>query len=168
MKPTYLLLKDNKDIFSPFLLNHFNNIIDSLSSINYLKLANITPFGKKESQNYRQVGVLSNISKNSENILNQNIYAHFENIFSKQQTDFCQGFNVQYCLLVTLAKFRKSLDKDGDYAALLTDLPKAFDWIPHDIINSKLHAYNFNVPLLKLMNIYLTNGHQRVTVYYTK
>ena len=41
------VLKENMDIFSPFLLNNFNNIIDSSSSPNHLKLANITPFTKK-------------------------------------------------------------------------------------------------------------------------
>ena len=41
------------------------------------------------------------------NILNQQASAHFESIFSKQQTGFCHGFNTQYCLLVML----KSLEK---------------------------------------------------------
>ena len=61
-----------------------------------------------------------------------------------------------------LEKFRKPLDKGGDYAALLTDLSKAFDYIPHDLIIAKLHAWCFDMPSLKLMNSYLTNRHQRV------
>ena len=47
------------DIFSPFLLNYFNNLIDSLSFQSYLKLANLTPVHKKDSRNdkrnYRSV-----------------------------------------------------------------------------------------------------------------
>ena len=58
--------------------------------------------------------------------MNQPISAHIENIFSKQQTGVHQGLNAQHCLLVVLEKFRKVLDKGGDYNALLTDLSKHF------------------------------------------
>ena len=152
------VLKENMDIFSPFLLNYFNNIIDSSSSPNHLKLANITPVHKKDSRNYkkyyRPVRVLSDISKVFENILNQQISAHLENIFSKQETGFRRGF------LVMLEKFRKALDKGGDYAGLLTDPSKAFDCVHHDFIIAKLHAYGFDMPSLKLVNSHLTNRRQ--------
>ena len=119
------VMKENMDIFSPFLLNYFNNIIDSSSFPNHLKLTNITPVHNKYSQNdkriSRPVNVLSNTSKIFEIILNQQIYGHFENIFSKQKTGFRRGFNSQHCLLVMLEKFRKSLEEVCDYAALLTD-----------------------------------------------
>ena len=56
-----------------------------------------------------------------------------------------------------LEKFRKASDEGGDYAALLTDLLKVFDCIPHDLIIAKLHAYGFNMSSLKLMSSYFTN-----------
>ena len=83
------LLKENIDIFSPFLLSYFKNLINSSSFPNNLKLANTTPAHKKDSRNdkrnYRPVSVLLNISNALENILNQQISAHFDNIFSKQK-----------------------------------------------------------------------------------
>ena len=63
-----------------------------------------------------------------------------------------------------LEKFTEALDKGWDYAALLTDLSKASDCIPHDLIIAKIHAYDFDMPSLKLMNSYLTNRHQRIKI----
>ena len=48
--------------------------------------------------------------------------------------------------------------------ALLTDLSKAFDCLPHDLIVAKLHAYGFSIDSLKLINSYLTERKQRVKI----
>ena len=63
-----------------------------------------------------------------------------------------------------LEKFRKCLDDGGAYAALLTDLSKAFDCLPHDLLIAKLQAYGFDTSSLKLIHSYLTNRYQRVKV----
>ena len=96
----------------------------------------------------------SKISKVFENILNQQISAHSENTFYKQQTSFHRGFNTKHCILVKIKIFRKLLDKGGGYAALLTDPSKVFDCIPHDITIAKLHACDFDMPSLKVINGY--------------
>ena len=46
----------------------------------------------------------------------------------------------------------------------MTDLSKAFDCIPHDLIIAKLEAYDFHIDALKLIHNYLSNGKQRVKV----
>ena len=40
--------------------------------------------------------------------------------------------------------------KGEDYAALLRDLSKPFYCIPYDLIITKLRAYGFDMPLLRL------------------
>ena len=48
--------------------------------------------------------------------------------------------------------------------AVLTDLSKAFDCIPHDLIIAKLSAYNFSDEALSYIYSYLTNRRQCVRI----
>ena len=41
------------------------------------------------------------------------------------------------------------------FCALITDLSKAFDFIPHDLIIAKLEIYGFPMDALKLVSDYL-------------
>ena len=59
-------------------------------------------------------------------------------------------------------KLQKALDQGNEYGALVTDLSKALDCLPHDLIVAKLHAYGFSIESLKLLNSYLTERMQRV------
>ena len=43
-----------------------------------------------------------------------------------------------------------------------TDLSKAFDCLPHELLIAKLQAYRVDIPFLKLLHSYLTKRKQRV------
>ena len=58
----------------------------------------------------------------------------------------------------------RAVDNGGVFAALLTDLSKAFDCIPHDLIIAKLAAYGFDTNALRLIHNYLSNRKQRVKI----
>ena len=77
---------------------------------------------------------------------------------------FRKGFSAQYCLLAMLEKWKSAVDKGKVFGALLTDLSKAFDCLPHELIIAKLYAYGFNLPALKLMHSYLSHRKQRTKV----
>ena len=61
-----------------------------------------------------------------------------------------------------IEKFKKSLHQGGEHGALLTDLSKAFDCLPLNLIITKLHAYGFDKASLRLMHICLTGRYQKV------
>ena len=63
-----------------------------------------------------------------------------------------------------IEKWKKIVDGGGVFGALLTDLSKTFDCIPHDLIIAKLEAYGFHIDALKLIHDYLSNRKPRVKV----
>ena len=60
-----------------------------------------------------------------------------------------------------IEKWKKSVDKGYAFGAMLTDLPKAFDCIVHDLLIAKLHAYGFDNASLNFIHNYQTNRKQR-------
>ena len=119
---------------------------------------------RNEKENYRPVSILPNLSKICERCMYKQMNKYFDPILSKYQFGFRKGYSAQQCLLIMIEKWRASLDQNGTCAALLTDLSKAFDCLPHDLLIAKLHAYGCDLPSLKLLNCYLRNRRQRVKI----
>ena len=63
-----------------------------------------------------------------------------------------------------LENCKNPVEKGKVFGALLTDLSKAFDCLPHELIIAKLNAYGFNLPALKLMHSYLSHRKQHTKV----
>ena len=80
---------------------------------------------------------------------------YFEPLFSKFQCGFRKGFSTQQCLLSTLEKWKSAVDNQTRFGALLTDLSKAFDGLSHDVLITKLNAYEFSIDSTRLVQDYL-------------
>ena len=57
-------------------------------------------------------------------------------------------YGTQNCLLAVIEKLKKIRDKKGVFAAVLTDLSKAFDCIPYNLLIAKLSAYGLDKKLI--------------------
>ena len=90
--------------------------------------------------------------------------ALFDSLLSKYQCGFCRVYHAQHCLVSLIEKWKKSVDNGGAFGALLTDLSKAFDCLPHELLFAKLDAYGFDKSSLKLIHSYLSNRKQRVKI----
>ena len=82
---------------------------------------------------------------------------YFGPIFSKYQFQFRKEDSTQQCLLITIEKWKTSLDQNGNCAALLTH-----DCLPNDLLIAKLRANGCDLLSLKFLNSYLRNRCQRV------
>ena len=96
--------------------------------------------------------------------MHRQISEYFETIFSKFQCGYRKGYGTQDCLLAMVVNCKNALHQGKDYGALVIDLSKACDCLPHDLIVAKLHLYSFSIESLKLINSYLSESKQRVNI----
>ena len=94
------LIKSNKDLFSHFIYHNFNNSLFSSIFPSNLKAADILPIHKKKGksniENYRPISILPTLSKIYERCMYDQMYKYFDQILSKYQCGFRQGYNTQW------------------------------------------------------------------------
>ena len=98
-------------------------------------------------ERYRPVGILSNISKIFERSIFCQVSSFMDSKLKRQQFAIRKGYSTQYCLLVMLEKCKKAVEKEKSYGALLTDLSRAMNCLSHDLLITKLHACDFDLPV---------------------
>ena len=63
-----------------------------------------------------------------------------------------------------IEKLRKIRDKKGIFAAVFSDLSKAFDCIPHNLLIAKLNAYGFDRKSLIFISTYPKSRKQKTRI----
>ena len=110
-----------------FLQHQFPDRLKDSGQSNFKK---DDPFVKK---NYRPVTVLPTHSKIFESIMFDQLTDHFTYI-----AVFRKGFGCQTTLLRLAEDWKRELDNHRCVGAILVELSKAFDCLPHDFIIEKL------------------------------
>ena len=145
------ILKQNSDYFAEYFYENINQCISKSIFPSDLKLADVTPVYKKKSKNskdnYRPVSILSNISKIYERCIYDQIQLFFDSLFSKYQCGFSRGYNAQHCLIRLIEKWKESSDNGSAFGTLLTDLSKAFDCLPHELLIALVDPYILTIVL---------------------
>ena len=132
------IIKEFDDLFATFIPENFNLCLNKGGFPEILKIVEITQIFKKgnpfEKDNYRQISILSNISKSFERIMHNQRNNFFINKLSKDQCGFRKRFGTQHCLLVMIENLREIRDNKEVFAAVFTDLSNAFDCILHELL----------------------------------
>ena len=162
------ILKLAKFVCAPFLTSCFNSILDSGFFPSSLKTADIIPVHKKDSKqdkaNYRPVSLLPCVSKIYERLIASQLTDFLNPIFSKYLCGFRKNYSTESALLNMIRNWQNAISKSSKVGAILMDLSKAFDCLPHDLLVAKLHAYGMGFESLDLIHSYLSERKHRVRI----
>lgn len=159
-------------LIKPSYLCHLTDMINRMFKCSEfpteLKQARITPVFKKEDplskKNYRPVSVLPIEAKVFEMAMVDQLGSHFQGLFHPFLSAYRPGFSCQSTLLALTEEWRWAAD-DGCYAgAILMDLSKAFDCLPHNLMIEKLRAYKLSENAVGLISNYLSDRIQCVKI----
>ena len=111
---------------------------------------------KNEISNYRPVSVLNTFSKFYEKIIKNQLVRFTEEYLSPLIFACRTSYSSHHVNIRLLEEWRKKLD-DNFVDAVLTDLSKAFDYIPDDLLIAKVAANGLSEEALMYVLSYLSN-----------
>ena len=71
------------------------------------------------------------------------------NLFSPFISAYRVSYSTQHVLIRLIEEWRKNLDNNYYIETVLMDLSKAFDYIPLDLVISKLGVYGFEKNMMR-------------------
>ena len=135
-----------------------------------LKLAKVIPIYKSGDKtllsNYRPISILNSFSKIFEKVIYNHLIDFIDknNILYKFQFGFRKGYSTSHAIISLVEKINKVLSSGKIMVGVTLDFSKAFDTIQHPILLKKLFAYGIRGNILKLIESYLANRQQFVTI----
>ena len=89
-----------------------------------------------------------------ERVIHEQLSEYLDDMFNPFLAAFRKVYGCQTTLLRLLEDWRSALDKHKHVAAILMDLSKAFDCLPHNLLLAKLQAYGVFPDAVKLIDSY--------------
>ena len=108
--------------------------------------------------------MLNAFSKLYQKIIKDQLIPLIDRCLSKVIAAYRQKYNTHHVLVRVIEELRRNLDNDNVVRAVLMDLSKAFDCIPHDLLIAKLSAYGFHEDALVDIYSYLKRRQQSVRI----
>lgn len=87
---------------------------------------------------------------------------HCNSIFNPFLAAFRKGFGCHTNLLQLLGDWRQALVSHNYVAAILKDLSKAVDCLPHNLVTAKLQAHGLSPEAVQVIASYLSDRLQQV------
>ena len=131
--------------------------------------ANVRPIYEKdkreeENKNYRPVSVLSSFSNVSQKFSQEYITPFVDKFLSEFISGYKGAYSTNHVLLRFIEQWKSTLDNKNMVGAVLMDLSKAFDCIPHNLVIAKLHAYDVSENSLTFFYSHLKRRKQDVKI----
>ena len=162
------LVKWSADIIDVHFSKVINNMINKNLFSDIAKLAHVTPIYKKKERtdktNYRPVSVIGTFSKVMEKFIQNCIKDFIDSFLLSQISAYRKSYSSSHVLIKLLETWKNHMDEGKYVGAVLMDLSKAFDCVPHDLLIAKMHAYGFDFNTLTFFYSYLKNRKQSVKI----
>ena len=135
-----------------------------------MKKANIVPLFKSGDrclpENYRPVSLTPIIAKTLESCVYDLLLEHVDanNIISEKQHGFRRGRSTNSNLLSFWEEISKLANEGKEISIIYTDLRKAFDSVPHDLLLMKLRKYGVRSSNLAWIASFLAERQQKVVI----
>ena len=135
-----------------------------------LKEAKVIPIHKsknaKDLNNFRPISLLNILSKPLEKHIHKHIYNFLDtnNLFHKHQSGFRKKHSCHTASIRIIDTWLNNINKDFINGAVFLDLRKAFDLVNHEILIKKLRQYLPNPLSISLLQSYLSNRTQLVSL----
>ena len=139
--PPKLVLLAAAELALP-LTDAINSSIRNHRFPNNGKRAAVCPLDKGEAnrtveRKFRPVSILNIFSKIYEKILKNQLIPYLDETLSLFIAVYRKSYATQHVLMRMIEEWRVQLDNDNIVGAILMDLSKAFDYIPHDLLIAK-------------------------------
>ena len=157
----------------PFIVSPLTYICNGMSTGIFpmrLKYSQINPVFKKgnktEISNYRPISLLTSFSKVFEKVIYKRLFCHINtnNILATEQYGFRSNSSTETVAYNLINNISEALNSNKLVGGIFCDLTKAFDYVNHNILLSKLEFYCITGKAKNLIKSYLNDRYQRVRI----
>lgn len=163
-------LRRNFDALGHNLLHILNGILSFGTIPDGLKSAIIKPIYKggahDDVQSYRPISILPCLALVFEKHILKTMTAFLGkfNLLSPTQHGFTAGRGTDSLLEELVDTLHSTFENNKFACALFLDVSKAFDTISHKVLMKKIHDYGFRGPFYRILQDFLTNRTQHVSL----